>query len=775
MKKNDIFKYISQLKKLEYIKSSPDILDTINTIENRINDHTFKIAVVGEFSSGKSTFINAIIGKDILLHSTEETTATITYIHNVTKNDARLNTCIINYNSGKSLKINKLTDLAKYTTAQSNDNVAEKIANVEVFIHFLNVNHPFIIVDTPGLNGIADKHREITINEIQKAHACIYLVPLKGIAKSDIEFIKLLSKYQSHFIFIQNFRDSLKPQEGETPELKISQLKDILEDEIFSCGIMFEYFHIICLSALMALVSNDKSIARLYENSDPLTDEDRKKLRFNSNFAEFENTLQNYISEGKYKHAIIFSAIKSLEELLNHIIIELNNDNDELQQLLKNELESEKNIKIQELINKFKQSIDINKKKIKNFVNARKSDSCSICRNYIKNEFMEINSKINHSIDAEIKEYEDIEKFPYCHNRKTIGRYFSDELNTYIKNTKAHMDMYLSEHLQSIYILTIMQIKKYNSLSEKNKSENFQTNFSDFSAEMYNRSVFATEKEKLQNKKAELNAKQNEARNLDNNQKNKAEEALLERYMREENQRHSAAENSIISKQRSIGRKPEYRSWTSTETRTKTVYRGGLGIMDKLLGPKTVQYNHTLSHDNSDEIRRWEAKNRDIINAKMHEEEQHKAKCNEIILKKKHLEQLQQRNQAQASRIQQQIKQLNDEIISEQKNIETLEKRAKTELMNTTKKNLKTLIQNESDLMSDKFHEYISKTLDSNAEQITKLALKKYENSVQEKISELESIVNGNTEELKNKYKLKNNELKEFKNILLQLKKYEEI
>lgn len=38
----------------------------------RLKTNTFRLAVVGEFSSGKSTFLNAIIGKDILKHGVQE-------------------------------------------------------------------------------------------------------------------------------------------------------------------------------------------------------------------------------------------------------------------------------------------------------------------------------------------------------------------------------------------------------------------------------------------------------------------------------------------------------------------------------------------------------------------------------------------------------------------------------------------------------------------------------------------------------------------------------
>lgn len=49
----------------------------------QIDENELRVTIVGEFSSGKSTFLNALIGKDILPHASSETTATLTYIHNV--------------------------------------------------------------------------------------------------------------------------------------------------------------------------------------------------------------------------------------------------------------------------------------------------------------------------------------------------------------------------------------------------------------------------------------------------------------------------------------------------------------------------------------------------------------------------------------------------------------------------------------------------------------------------------------------------------------------
>ena len=54
--------------------------EAIDELEDKIFSNQYKIAVVGDFSSGKSTFINAIIGDDLLYSSNIEATGVITTI-----------------------------------------------------------------------------------------------------------------------------------------------------------------------------------------------------------------------------------------------------------------------------------------------------------------------------------------------------------------------------------------------------------------------------------------------------------------------------------------------------------------------------------------------------------------------------------------------------------------------------------------------------------------------------------------------------------------------
>lgn len=91
MNRKELGKRIISIKDCAFLTSDGFYSDAIANIEEAFEKKPFRIALVGEFSTGKSTFINALIGRDLLLHATEEVTATITNIHNVGKEDSRWN------------------------------------------------------------------------------------------------------------------------------------------------------------------------------------------------------------------------------------------------------------------------------------------------------------------------------------------------------------------------------------------------------------------------------------------------------------------------------------------------------------------------------------------------------------------------------------------------------------------------------------------------------------------------------------------------------------
>ena len=303
---------ISQIKKTQAIKGFPYIAESLTDTEFELKNNEFRITIVGEFSSGKSTFLNAIIGQDILPHGVNETTATVTYIHNVSKADPRLDKAVVHFRD--EMKNDVTLDVSKdksalidyVTTSENQYNVVRDIVAVDVYVHFADIEDPVVLIDTPGMNGVAKGHRDITLHEIRHSHASICLFHLRGMGKSDLDFIKELKKYQQSFFFVLNAIDDLKTNEESYEERMQAFTNDIVNYVYEGNGKPQFVFGI---SALKALCARDRRIMRVYDtDQNDLTEADRTRLLEESKMPELEKALFDYLRVSE-KEKVFYQSI----------------------------------------------------------------------------------------------------------------------------------------------------------------------------------------------------------------------------------------------------------------------------------------------------------------------------------------------------------------------------------------------------------------------------------------------------------------------------------
>src|SRR4051812_19604097 len=168
-------------------------------IEAKMNSEIFNIVVVGHFSTGKSTFINALMGGNLLPTCVKETTAVTTKIFSVNQEDSRVNKAAIKFKNGNvewvDLKENQEA-LKKYATLlQTQIDVTTSIEVVEVYRTIPLLGDQICLVDTPGDNGMTERIFDYTRNEIEKATAIIYLMPSRGVSNSDAGLLKYIKQY----------------------------------------------------------------------------------------------------------------------------------------------------------------------------------------------------------------------------------------------------------------------------------------------------------------------------------------------------------------------------------------------------------------------------------------------------------------------------------------------------------------------------------------------------------------------------------------------------
>lgn len=169
------------------------------------NQYTF--IVVGEFSTGKSSFVNAIMGQSILPVGITPTTATI----NILKYGQEATR--VHYKDGK---------VEELQSQQLNQFIASQLTNIED-IDYLIINRPLdflrddvIVIDTPGLNDLNETRVDITYNYIPRSDVVLFMLDCRmPLRKSEFDYITqaLLMNGLDRIIFIANFADDVPEEE----------------------------------------------------------------------------------------------------------------------------------------------------------------------------------------------------------------------------------------------------------------------------------------------------------------------------------------------------------------------------------------------------------------------------------------------------------------------------------------------------------------------------------------------------------------------------------
>lgn len=760
---------INSLQKVGIVQEM-DYKNDLDNIQKRIEDNVFRIAVVGEFSSGKSTFINAIIGKDILSHAVDETTAAITRIHNVSYGDPKIDNCKIYYNDGNIKELSDYRMLREYTTVQSGINVAGLIERVDIYINFINTNYPVEIIDTPGLNGVADRHREITLREIKRAHTCIYLLSIKGITKSDIDFLENLMIYQSHFIFIQNFIDVLKTTEGETKEKKIETAEQILKD-LFKDKNNITYY--ICgVSSLFTLVSKDKSLTQVYSgDGETITEEKRKELYEKSGYQDFEKFLSDYINSGRYKETIINASKQALAVLVSSWLCKLRSQQKENEELMNSDSKNEVVKKAKMCIEKIETDFDNNKKKLTNYIVSMDKENQEELKKEMKKYLQNIESEVENKIDEELAEYYDLERILLVSGDDT-GKYFSQiTLSKINKELIPWMDNCMMANFETVYSDALLRAEQYAGA----KVSGYKDNVKEFSVINKgiddNGKIIDLEKKIRKNENSlEINKKEEYRQKEEyNTNKNKIDSVELD-LKQNENHYNNVIKN-IDMKIRALGQKPGVEKKRIEKTRV--VERTGLfhRLRDFFGSPKTETYYET--ENDYSKRREWERQKNNFDSELKQKLTEYNKESERLEKKRAEIKLKMENNNFNIEKLKKMQDRLEKEIEYMKEDHELLEKNSKRELLNwqknTLKKSLRSWLFEDGNSVLKRQNKRIEMESQKHIKDIKGYVIEEFEKSIELRKGNLKLIASNKTLQLEEQYCKYKNDIAELEKASINL------
>jgi len=202
---------LTKLKKeVEESLPSSSQLNVLNELEEDIDQDYYTIMVVGEFKHGKSTFVNALLGQDIMPRDVTPTTATINAVFHsetpelqILKTDGQI--------EKRELTVNELN---QYTAAA--DFQVDEVKYLKLFLNAPLLQNRVVLIDTPGVNDLNQQRSDITFQFLPRADVIIFMTSMDAaIKQTEKTFIQefLISNGLDKIIFTANFMDRIDEDE----------------------------------------------------------------------------------------------------------------------------------------------------------------------------------------------------------------------------------------------------------------------------------------------------------------------------------------------------------------------------------------------------------------------------------------------------------------------------------------------------------------------------------------------------------------------------------
>jgi GTPase SAR1 family protein len=328
---------IARESKSKDLLSSARIEENLDRIAEKLRRPSFRLAVIGELSTGKSTFLNALVGREIQPTSILPCSGVVT----VLKHGAQ-ERVICRYKDGRAEEVLKLNEKALIEEYQKRVAIPQEVAQekrrealTDSNIDEIVFEHPGLgfcqngveIIDSPGLNENLER-TAITRKLLKEIDAVIFLMhPHRLLSVSEKEILQDVRDELTYnpseepvdnLFLIINYADLLSSEEKQQVRLRLENfannqnLLTTTENRIY------------CISAKKALNGSDREYLDAFQLFTETIEQFLATQRGYSEIRQIVNDLENWRQK-------ILNELQQAREILNG---EVNLSEEEKQKVL---------------------------------------------------------------------------------------------------------------------------------------------------------------------------------------------------------------------------------------------------------------------------------------------------------------------------------------------------------------------------------------------------------------------------------------------------------
>jgi GTP-binding protein EngB required for normal cell division len=190
---------------------------SLAALRERLVEERLQVAVLGQFKRGKSTFLNALVGEDVLPTGVVPLTAIATFIHWAPAPSIR-----VSYLDGRepdeppaanTAQIRE--QLSRFVTEEANPRNRLQVARVDFFYPAPILRHGIVLIDTPGIGSTLRHNTDAALEVLPECDAAFFVLSVDPpVTEAELAYLERVRPAVARLFFILNKIDYLGEDEG---------------------------------------------------------------------------------------------------------------------------------------------------------------------------------------------------------------------------------------------------------------------------------------------------------------------------------------------------------------------------------------------------------------------------------------------------------------------------------------------------------------------------------------------------------------------------------
>ena len=198
--KDGLFGIVAQLEGTVRDVTSKSLSET----RTKLEEEAFNLVVLGQFKRGKSTFINALLGENILPTAIIPLTSVVTILRYGPELKVE-----VEYMNGRMEEID-LAGLPAFITERENPQNKKAVKEVTVFYPSQYLKGGVRIIDTPGAGSVYSHNTEAAYAYLPYVDAGIFVISADPpLSRSEHQFLKDVREFVDKVFFVLNKIDQV--------------------------------------------------------------------------------------------------------------------------------------------------------------------------------------------------------------------------------------------------------------------------------------------------------------------------------------------------------------------------------------------------------------------------------------------------------------------------------------------------------------------------------------------------------------------------------------